>query len=240
MNAISARYCRDARWVAAAVTMLLPGCANDLQTEFVTECPYTEVAAVDVDDAGEFGFNAVEVAASASVSVTAEASSNFDEITDTYTVDLTYRFSEPSDVTVIEFGPPDDPGCPEGRALRVPVRYDIAGTLGTWPVSDSVRAYALIATELDRATMATDYLRDDDALPRVGATIAPGLEDLARSIRPDQLSPTCDADFTLGPMPMGMTIGAWEDNLEQGHLRMTCDNIIARVLVWSPAIGEGE
>jgi hypothetical protein len=196
-------------------------------------CPFDRVAG---DPAQVLGFTADDAIAAASVAVTATTDPN-EFVTETFAVVLDAQFTADGDAEVIEFEPGGTPGCPTGRALRIPASYDLDGTLGQWHVSRHEEGFSILATAAELGAISTDW---SDAPGGIGdpgeAVVDPGLETWARDhARGSADATACDMTFSLGPAPDDVEAGAWEHEASEGALWSDCENTQTRLLTWTAA-----
>jgi hypothetical protein len=173
---------------------LVVGCATDDDGgDPPAPCTYDVVDNVPIDDAS-FGFTGAEIIALASTDTTGDAAGA--GLTATSAVELTHTFSTLGDAAVIAYAVSDDPSCPRGQALSVPVSYVIDGAIGDWWVQGPRLWLSLIAAAPDLESIWTGELSGgmDNVL---GGAVDSELEDLARTTL--GLPTDCLLGFGVGP-----------------------------------------
>src|SRR5688572_31476083 len=135
---------------------LVIGCATDDDGgQPPASCTYDVVDNLTIDDAS-FGFTGAEIIALASTETTGEASGT--GVEGTSLVELTHTFSTLGDAAVIDYAASDDPSCPRGQALSVPVSYVVDGAIGDWWLQGPRLSLTLIAAAPDLASIWTREL----------------------------------------------------------------------------------
>jgi hypothetical protein len=195
-----------------------------------TPCTYEELGTVAIDEIADVGFTAAEVIALANAETTGDAAGA--GLTETLPVELEHRFSTLGDATEIAYLASDDPWCPEGEALSVPVSYVVDGSVGDWWVQGPRLWLNLIATAPDMDLIQTGELAGGMENLYGGAADS-GLEDLARTTF--DLSAECVLGFGVGPSADELfpAPGGPDDGI-RGWISVACDGTAyGDVLTWT-------